>query len=91
MSSLVPGIAFGLTAALAGTVSGIIIAVFLAPRRFAMPSLMADLGAIEPRMDWIVAGVPLVIAISAVVLGLVPTAFRLTRHPTAATLSDSGP
>ena len=50
--------------------------------------LMADLGATEPTIDWLVAGSIVVIAIAAVVVGLAPTSIRLVRQPLATTLSE---
>ena len=86
----VPGFGSGLAVALAGTSFGGLAAVVFGPARFAMPSLMADLGAIEPTFDGLVAGVLAGMGAAAVALGMTPTAWRLYRHPVAAALSDDG-
>jgi hypothetical protein len=54
-----------------------------------MPSLIADLGTIEPRMNWAVAGVTILVAVAAVIIGLVPIGLRIMRRPVAAILVDS--
>jgi hypothetical protein len=48
-----------------------------------MPSLMADLGTIEPKMNWAVAGVSVLVAVAAVII------VQLIRRPIASTLADS--
>ena len=87
---LAPGIAFGLAMALSGTIAGGVLAITMAPRQFAMPSLMADLGTIEPRLNWAIAGVAIIVAIAAVVLGMIPIGLHLLRRPVASTLSGNG-
>ena len=87
--ALAPGIAFGLAMAVSGTIVGGLLAITMAPRRFAMPSLMAELGTIEPRLSWEVVGAVLFVAISAVVLGMVPIGLRLLRLPIASMLSSN--
>ena len=54
-----------------------------------MPSLIADLGTIEPRMNWAVAGVAMLVPVAAVIIGLVPIGLRIVWRPVAATLADS--
>src|SRR5262249_21870347 len=86
--SLVPGVALGMAIALVGTIAGSVAAVIWAPRSFAMPSLMADLGTIAPTMDWIVWAVVIAIAVAACVAGIFSTGWRLKRDPVVATLSE---
>jgi ABC-type antimicrobial peptide transport system permease subunit len=88
MQSAMPGIGFGLAIAGAGTVAGSLVAVVFAPRHFAMPSLMADLGSIEPKFDALIAVVIVGMALAAVALGITPTAWRLHRRSVASTLSE---
>lgn len=85
----IPGLGFGLAMAFSGTILGSLVAVFFGPKRFAMPSLMADLGTIEPKFDLAVAGVVVGMAVAAVALGMAPTAWRLHRRSLAAALSDN--
>jgi hypothetical protein len=85
---IAPALAFGLVLGIAAAGIGGLVAGILVPRSFAMPSLMADLGPIEPTIDWLVAGSIVVIAIAAVVVGLASTSFSLVRHPLATTLSE---
>ena len=51
MQTTIVGIAIGIAAAGAGTLIGALVAATCSPSHFAMPSLMADLGAIEPSFD----------------------------------------
>jgi ABC-type antimicrobial peptide transport system permease subunit len=90
MESVVPGIGFGLAIAGVGAVAGSLVAVVFAPRHFSMPSLMADLGSIEPKFDALIAAVVVGMALAAVALGMAPTAWRLHRLSIAATLSEEG-
>lgn len=90
-AGVLPALALGMAIALASTIVGGAIAVVLGARTFAVPSLMAGLGTVEPRMDWIVAGATLAVAIVAVGAGIFPTAWKLRRQPVAAMLSDSRP
>jgi hypothetical protein len=55
-----------------------------------MPSLMADLGAIEPSFDLFIAAVEVGIALAAVALGMAPTAWWLHRRSVASGLSEQG-
>jgi ABC-type antimicrobial peptide transport system permease subunit len=84
------GVAFGLAVALSGVIVGAIIAIFLGPKHFAMPSLMADLGAIEPIFDIRVAAGAAGVSAAAVILGIGPTIWRLLRRPMAITLAETG-
>ena len=81
-------VVFGLALGLAAAGIGGLVSSILVPRSFAMPSLMADLGPIEPTFDWLVAGAIVAIAIAAILVGLVSTVLRLLRQPIAAALSE---
>jgi ABC-type antimicrobial peptide transport system permease subunit len=85
-----PGLGFGLAMVLSGAIAGSFMAIFFGPTRFAMPSLMADLGTIEPRFDLLIAGVVAAVAVGAVAFGMAPTVWRLYRRPLAAMLSETG-
>jgi hypothetical protein len=67
-------ISLGFCVALAGAIAGTLVAVLAGPAHFAMPSLMADLGAIEPQFTLLVGGVVASLSISAVGFGLSATA-----------------
>jgi ABC-type antimicrobial peptide transport system permease subunit len=84
------GLSLGLAAAFAGTITAVLMAIFFGPTQFALPSLMADLGTIEPRFDLFVAAAMAAIALAAVALGITPTWRRLLRHPMATALSENG-
>jgi ABC-type lipoprotein release transport system permease subunit len=84
------GLSLGLAVAFAGTITAVLVAIFFQPTEFALPSLMADLGAIEPRFDLSVAAAMAAIALGAVALGITPTSRRLLHHPIATTLSENG-
>jgi multisubunit Na+/H+ antiporter MnhC subunit len=49
---------------------------------------MADLGAIEPSFDLLIAAVVIGIALLAVVLGMAPTTWRLHKRSVASALSE---
>jgi ABC-type antimicrobial peptide transport system permease subunit len=85
-----PGLALGAAVAVSTTILGGVIAISLSPRHFAMPSLLADLGGIEPRFDWRIAGVLGCLNATSVVLGMTPTVWRLFRRRIAATLLETG-
>jgi hypothetical protein len=51
---------------------------------------MADLGAIEPSFDLLIAVVLIGVALIAVALGMAPTAWWLHRRSVADTLSEQG-
>lgn len=53
-----------------------------------MPSLMADLGAIAPRLTAVAALILTLLAVMAVLLAMAPTGWRVARRPLAASLSD---
>jgi hypothetical protein len=55
-----------------------------------MPSLMADLGTIEPRFSALIAAVIIGMALVAVAVGGAPTARRLHRCSMAGALSQEG-
>ena len=84
------GLSLGLAVAFAGTITAVLMAVFFRPTEFALPSLMANLGAIEPRFDLSVAAAMAAIALAAVALGMTPSWWRLLRHPMATALSENG-
>ena len=90
MRTTLLGIVIGIAAAGAGTLIGALVAVASAPRHFAMPSLMADLGSVEPRFNLLTAAVVIGIALVAVALGMAPTAWRLHRGSVAGALSEQG-
>ena len=81
-------IAIGIAAVGAGTLIGALVALACSPSHFAMPSLMADLGAIEPNFDLLIAAVVIGIALAAVALGMAPTVWRLHKRSVAAVLSE---
>jgi ABC-type lipoprotein release transport system permease subunit len=91
VTAIAPAIAFGLVLGIAAACVGISAAVILVPRSFAMPSLMANLGPIEPGLDWPVAGSIVAIAITAILVGLAPTSRRLLRQPLAIGLAEDSP
>jgi ABC-type lipoprotein release transport system permease subunit len=90
MQTTVVGIAIGIAAVGAGTLIGAVVAATCSPSHFAMPSLMADLGAIEPSFDLLIAAVVTGIALAAVALGMAPTAWWLHRRSVAGALSEQG-
>jgi len=53
-----------------------------------MPSLMAELGSIEPKFDAMVVAVLAAMTLVILVLGMAPTALQLHRRSVAATLSE---
>jgi len=90
MQTTIVGIAIGIAAVGAGTLIGALVAVTCSPSHFGMPSLMADLGTIEPSFDLLIAVVVVGIALAAVALGIAPTAWRLHNRPVASALSEQG-
>jgi ABC-type lipoprotein release transport system permease subunit len=90
MQTTIVGIPIGIAAACVGTLIGALIAAFCTPAHFVMPSLMADLGTIEPRFSPLIAAVITGMALLAVVLGGAPTALRLHRRSVAGELSQEG-
>jgi len=90
MQTTMVGIGVGIAAASAGTIIGALAAAGFTPRHFAMPSLMADLGTIEPRFNGFIAAVVVGMALAAVALGIAPTAWWLHRRSVAGALSEEG-
>jgi ABC-type antimicrobial peptide transport system permease subunit len=90
MQTTIVGIPVGIAAAGVGTLIGALIAAFCTPAHFAMPSLMADLGTIEPRFGPLIAAVITGMALLAVAFGGAPTALRLHRRSVAGELSQEG-
>jgi ABC-type antimicrobial peptide transport system permease subunit len=90
IQSTMGAIGVGLATAGGGTVIGTLVAAVFAPRHFAMPSLMADLGTIEPKFNVLIAAVAIGMALASVALGMAPTAWRLHRRSVAAALSEEG-
>ena len=88
MQSAMTGIVFGLATVGAAAVLGSLVAVAFAPRHFAMPSLMAELGSIEPKFDALVVAVLAAMTLVILALGIAPTALQLHRRSVAATLSE---
>jgi ABC-type antimicrobial peptide transport system permease subunit len=88
MQSAMTGIVFGLATVGTAAVLGSLVAVAFAPRHFAMPSLMAQLGSIEPKFDAMVVAVLAAMTLVILVLGIAPTALQLHRRSVAATLSE---
>jgi ABC-type antimicrobial peptide transport system permease subunit len=84
------GLGVGVTAAGAGSLIGALGGAACTPTHFAMPSLMADLGTIEPSFDALVAAVIIGLALFATALGTAPTAWWLHRHSVAGALSQGG-
>ena len=68
MQTTIVAIAIGIAAVGAGTLIGALVAVTCSPSHFAMPSLMADLGAIEPSFDLLIAVVVIGVALVAVAI-----------------------
>jgi ABC-type antimicrobial peptide transport system permease subunit len=83
-------IAIGITTAGAGALIGAMIATACMPMHFAMPSLMADLGTIEPRFNVIIVAVLIGMALVAVALGIAPTAWQLHGRSVGGALSQEG-
>jgi ABC-type antimicrobial peptide transport system permease subunit len=88
MQSMITGIVFGLATVGASAILGGVVAVAFAPTHFAMPSLMAELGTIEPKFDVLVVAVLASMGIATLALGIAPTARQLARRSVAATLSE---
>jgi hypothetical protein len=88
VEGIIPGIGFGLITAGAGAVIGSALAIAFAPSHFAMPSLMADLGAVEPKFDALIVTVVAGMALAAVALGMAPTTWNLSKRSVAASLSQ---
>jgi hypothetical protein len=72
--------------AIAGIVSGILLAAGFSPRQFEMPSLLANLGAVAPRFNESVIAEVIIAALAAVLAGTVRTAWIVVGGPLARTL-----
>jgi ABC-type antimicrobial peptide transport system permease subunit len=90
MQTTIVAIGVGITTAGAGALIGAVVAVACMPIDFAMPSLMADLGTIEPRFNMIIVAVLIGMALVAVALGIAPTAWQLHRRSIGGALSQEG-
>jgi hypothetical protein len=90
MQTTIVGIAVGIAAGGGGTLIGALVAVAWTPSHFAMPSLMADLGNVEPSFNLLIATVVICIALVAVALGVAPTAWRLHQRSVGGALSEQG-
>jgi ABC-type lipoprotein release transport system permease subunit len=90
MQTTIVAITVGIAAGGAGTLIGALAAIAFTPTHFAMPSLMADLGTIEPRFNVLVAAVIIGLALVAIALGMAPTAWRLYGRSVADALSQEG-
>jgi hypothetical protein len=90
LRGVAPALGLGFAIAVSTTIVGSLIAVSLSPAHFAMPSLLADLGTIDPRFDWRLAGVVGCLAAASVALGIAPTVWRLFRQPIAPALVETG-
>ena len=75
-----------LIVAIAGIVSGILLAAGFSPTQFEMPSLLANLGAVTPRFNGSVIAVVIIAALAAVLAGTVRTAWIVVGGPLARTL-----
>jgi len=84
------GTAIGIATVGAGALIGALVAVTCSPSHFAMPSLMADLGAVQPSFDLLIAALVISIALVAVALGMAPTAWWLHKRSVAGALSEQG-
>jgi ABC-type antimicrobial peptide transport system permease subunit len=88
VQSAMTGIVFGLTTVGAAAVLGSVVAIVFVPKHFAMPSLMAELGWIEPKFDALVMAVLASMSMAILALGMAPTALQLARRSIVATLSE---
>jgi ABC-type antimicrobial peptide transport system permease subunit len=90
MQATMVGISLGVATAGAGALIGVLVGVACTPSHFAMPSLMADLGTIEPSFNALIAAVLIGLTLVAIALGMAPTAWRLHRRSVAGALSQEG-
>jgi ABC-type antimicrobial peptide transport system permease subunit len=88
--SILPDLGIGLATGFSGTIAGCAAAIAFAPKQFAMPSMMAELGMIEPRFAMLAFATASVTTMAAVTLGMVPTLWRVHRTSFAAALSGGG-
>jgi hypothetical protein len=86
--SAFPGAGFGLATAGSGGLIGTLVAIALTPHRFAMPSLMGDLGAVAPGFDRLVALAVVGMPVAAAAVGIAPAVWRIYRGSFLAALSD---
>lgn len=85
--SILPDLGIGLATGLSGTIAGCIAAMAFAPKQFAMPSMMAELGIIEPRFGVLAFATASMTTVAAITLGMIPTLWRVHRASFASTLS----
>src|SRR6516164_2297682 len=90
MQTTIVGISVGVATAGAGALIGALVGVACTPSHFAMPSLMADLGTIEPSFNAIIAAVLIGFTLVSIALGMAPIAWRLHRRSVADALSQEG-
>ena len=90
MQTTMVGISVGVATAGAGALIGALVGVACTPSHFAMPSLMADLGTIEPSFNAIIAAVLIGLTLVSIALGMAPIAWRLHRRSVADALSQEG-
>jgi ABC-type antimicrobial peptide transport system permease subunit len=83
-------IGIGMAVVGAGIFIGALLASACTPSHFAMPSLMADLGTIEPGSNSLIAAVVIGITLAAVALGMAPTVWWLHNRSVADALSQEG-
>ena len=84
-------IAVGFCVATVGTLVGILVSALVVPDHFSIPSLMADLGPVEPQFNWIVGGIPAILSMTACGVGLLPVAWRLSHRSLAPELTGGEP
>jgi ABC-type antimicrobial peptide transport system permease subunit len=90
MQTTMVGVSVGVATAGAGALIGALVGVACTPSDFAMPSLMADLGTIEPSFNALIAAVLIGLTLVAIALGMAPIAWRLHRRSVADALSQEG-
>jgi len=88
MQSAIAGIVFGLATVGTAAVLGSLAALAFAPRHFAMPSIIAELGTTEPKFDVLIVALLAGIALATLALGMAPTVLQLQRRAVAANLSE---
>jgi MacB-like protein len=81
-------VTLGFCVALTGAIAGTLVAALAGPAHFSMPSLMADLGAVEPRLTPLIGGVIAGLSMLAVGCGLTPTMWRLSRAVVAGEITE---
>jgi len=85
--SVLPDLGIGLATGLSGTIAGCLAATAFGPKQFAMPSMMAELGIIEPGFGVLAFATASLTTAAAIALGMIPTLWRVHRGSFAATLS----